>query len=129
MNYLWDTNIAIYYLQQQFPLPVEKFIDEVLLTNQPVFSVITEIELLCWNAKAEDDMRVIRDFIKEATILELDNPVKNKTIELRKTLGIKLPDAVIAATALVYDLTLLTRNTRDFVKDVSLKVINPFELK
>lgn len=46
INYLWDTNTVIYYLQQQFPLSAEKFIDDMLLTEQPVISAITEIELL-----------------------------------------------------------------------------------
>ena len=35
VKYLWDTNIAIYYLQQQFPPNAEKFIDELLTTEQP----------------------------------------------------------------------------------------------
>jgi hypothetical protein len=47
MKYLWDTNIAIYYLQQQFPPQAEQFIDQLLLKSRPVISAITEIELLC----------------------------------------------------------------------------------
>lgn len=46
MKYLWDTNIAIYYLQQQFSSEAEKFIDDLLRDHQPAFSVISEIELL-----------------------------------------------------------------------------------
>jgi len=49
MKYLWDTNTAIYYLQQQFPSGAERFIDDLLKDGQPVISAITEIELLCWN--------------------------------------------------------------------------------
>lgn len=48
IKYLWDTNTAIYYLQQQFPPGAEKFIDDLLMDEQPVISAITEIELLCW---------------------------------------------------------------------------------
>ncbi len=47
MNYLWDTNTAIYYLQQQFPANAEKYIDGLLITNRVSISSITEIELLC----------------------------------------------------------------------------------
>ena len=39
---------------------------------------------------------------------------------------IKLPDAIIAATALVYDLTLISRNVSDFKNIEGLKVLNPF---
>ena len=43
-----------------------------------------------------------------------DKAVTDKVIELRQTTAIKLPDAIIAATALVHDLTLWTHNTDDF---------------
>lgn len=128
MKYLWDTNIVIYYLQQQFPNPAEKFIDEVLKENQPVLSAITEIELLCWKTNEEKDIEIVRNFLNDSLILELDQAIKLKTAELRKAFGIKLPDAIIAATASVYDLVLLTRNTRDFKRDSSIKLLNPFEI-
>lgn len=41
---------------------------------------------------------------------------------------IDLSDAIIAATALVYDLTLITRNINDFTKISNLRVINPYDL-
>ncbi|HAL83190.1 MAG TPA: hypothetical protein DCO83_13965 [Mucilaginibacter sp.] len=47
------------------------------------------------------------------------------TIELRKKYKIKLPDALIAATALHYRLILITRNISDFNKIAGLKIINP----
>lgn len=49
------------------------------------------------------------------------------TIEIRKKYKIKLPDAIIAGTALTYSLTLVTRNTKDFDKIEGLSVINPHE--
>ena len=57
----------------------------------------------------------------------MDNNVVNQTISLRKSRKIKLGDAIIAATALVYSLTLVTRNVDDFKKIVSLKILNPWE--
>lgn len=50
IKHLWDTNTAIYYLQQQFPPGAEKFMDDLLKDQQPVISAITQIELLCWKA-------------------------------------------------------------------------------
>ncbi|MBS1751893.1 MAG: hypothetical protein JST63_18485 [Bacteroidetes bacterium] len=46
---------------------------------------------------------------------------------MRKTYNIKLPDAIIAATALSYELILITRNTIDFKNINNLKLINPWE--
>ena len=58
----------------------------------------------------------------------MENDIKLKTGEIRKKNKIKLPDAIIAATALVNDLTLLSRNTKDFIKIKDLKLIDPHKL-
>lgn len=47
---------------------------------------------------------VLRDFIDESCVFELEKDIKLKTPELRKNARIKLPDAIIAATALVHGL-------------------------
>ena len=128
MNYLWDTNTAIQYLQQQFSPVAEKFIDELVTSNQPVISAITEIELLCWKSATEKDVALLRNFINDVLVIELEQDIKLKTVELRKAHTIKLPDAIIAATALVYNLILITRNTTDFKNIQGLQLINPFAL-
>lgn len=127
VNYLWDTSIAIYYLQRQFTPTAEKFIDEILKNNQPSVSVVTEIELLSWRTTNDRDVVILKNFLSDSLIFDLTPAIKNRTAELRKTLSIKLPDSIIAATALVEDLTLITRNTQDFKKCSGLKVVNPFE--
>lgn len=63
IKYIWDTNTAIYYLQQQFPSKAEEFIDDSLKESQPCISAITEIELLCWKTGINKDMEVISNFI------------------------------------------------------------------
>ncbi len=128
LRYLWDTNTAIYYLQQQFPESAEKFIDNLLKEEQPAISSITEIELLCWRTATEKDLDLLRNFITDVLVIELEQPIKFKAAELRKAYRIKLPDAIIAATAIIYDLTLLTRNIEDFKNIPGLKVINPWEI-
>ena len=120
---------AIYYLQQQFSPAAEKFIDQLLLETQPVISAITEIELLCWRTATEKDIEVLHGFINDTLVIELERPIKLKTADIRKKLRIKLPDAIIAATALIYDLTLVTRNVDDFKNIDGLKIVNPYELR
>jgi len=127
IKYLWDTNTVIYYLQQQFPPQAEKFIDGILIDSNPAMSVITEIELLCWKAATDKDLEVLRDFINNALVFGQENDIKLKTVDIRKAYGIKLPDAIIAATALNYGLTLITRNTKDFKGVERLKRVNPFD--
>jgi predicted nucleic acid-binding protein len=105
-----------------------KNIDSILQTNIPVISAITEIELLCWKTASENDLKVLNNFIQDATVIELEQEIKSKTAEIRKANKIKLPDSIIAATAIVYNLTIITRNTADFKNIDGLITINPFEM-
>ena len=57
ITYLWDTNTVIYFLQNQFPPNAERFMEEAIATSTPAFSVITEIELLCWKTEDEEDLK------------------------------------------------------------------------
>lgn len=128
IKYLWDTNTAIYYLQEQFPPNAEKFMDSLLQNGQPVISAITEIELLCWKTATEKDIIVLQNFINDALVIELEHSIKLKTAEIRKSYKIKLPDGIIASTALVYNLNLVTRNLDDFKNIDGIKLINPWEI-
>jgi predicted nucleic acid-binding protein len=67
-------------------------------------------------------------FIGLANIIYVDDVIANKTIELRKIYKIKLYDALIAATALVYNFVLISRNIADFKKTDGLNVIDPYTL-
>ena len=128
LTYLWDTNTVIYYLQQQLPPGAEKFIDSTLTESPPAISVITEMELLCWKTSTEKDLEVLNNFISETFVIELDREIKLKTAELRKAYRIKLPDAIIAATALVNKQILISRNISDFKEINGLSVVNPWEM-
>ncbi len=127
LKYLWDTNTAIYFLQQQFPPKAEKFIDQTLEYSRPAISVITEIELLCWKTSSQKDLEVLHNFINDTLVLELTKDIKLGTAEIRKNFKVKLPDAIIAATSLAFNLTLITRNISDFKNIDGLKVVNPYE--
>jgi hypothetical protein len=71
-------------------------------------------------------MQQIEAFVEDSTVLALDDRIVNKAIEIRRGLKIKLPDAVIAATAIVHDFTLLSRNDADFRQVPGLKYLNLF---
>ncbi len=128
IKYLWDSNIAIYYLQQQFPVKAEILVDNLVKESPVAISAITEIELLCWKAATDDDLKVLNDFISDCFVFELEQTIKLKTAEIRKIYNIKLPDAIIAATAIVYELVLITRNEKDFLQIEGLNIVNPFSV-
>jgi predicted nucleic acid-binding protein len=128
VSYLWDTNTAIYYLQQQFSEKGEQFMDDILLQSRPAISAITEIELLCWKSASANDLLVLKSFVADSLVFELDQEIKDKTVEIRKASNIKLPDAIITATAVANNLVLLSRNSKDFLKVSEVQLINPFEV-
>ncbi|NJM24933.1 MAG: type II toxin-antitoxin system VapC family toxin [Bacteroidia bacterium] len=101
-------------MQQLFPPSAERFIDRLLIDGFPCISVITEIELLCWKTATERDVDIIHNFVSDAIVIELERSIKLKTADIRKAHKAKLPDAIIAATAIIYNCTLVTRNTKDF---------------
>ncbi|REA56715.1 type II toxin-antitoxin system VapC family toxin [Dyadobacter luteus] len=128
IKYLWDTNTSIYYLQQQFPLHSEKLIDNIVGNYKIAISAITEIELYCWKYATPEDLIILHEFVKDSVVIELEKEIKFKTAELRKAYKIKLPDAIIAATSIVYNLILITRNVKDFSEISELKILNPYEV-
>ena len=126
-NCLVDTNTAIEYIGEVLPQKVLNQIDKII-NGIFYISIINKIELLGFAGITPDEERKFQDIIDAATLLNLTDDVVNKTIELRKANKIKLPDAIIAATALINNLTLISRNTADFKNIIGLVVVNPWEL-
>jgi len=123
-KYLIDTNTVIDYLDNKFPVNAADMLD----VEELDISVITRMELLAWRNAEPEQIFILNQFINSVVIWGLDEPVILKGIEIRKEYSIKLPDAIIAATAMVYDLSLVTRNIDDFKNIKGLKLINPWKL-
>jgi predicted nucleic acid-binding protein len=122
-RYLIDTNVIIEYLGGLLPktafLLISKIIDEEFN-----ISVVNKIEVLGHVSAGEK----IVNFIDLANIYYLSEDVVDQTIKLRKLYKIKLPDAIIAATAIVNNLIVVTRNIKDFEIISELKVVNPYNI-
>ncbi len=111
---LLDTNVIIDFMAGRLPDRGLKFVSEII-DERPQISIITKIELLGYNAP-EDEFLVLNDFVRESIVHPLNDEIATTCIELRKISKIKLPDAIIAATALHHSLNLLTRNVDDIKK-------------
>jgi predicted nucleic acid-binding protein len=97
-----------------------------IVSNIPNISVISQIEVLRFNDIPENES-VLEEFINMSKIYPLSNNVVERTIKLCKQIKIKLPDAIIAATALIEGFTLVTRNINDFMKISALILLNPWD--
>lgn len=122
---IFDTNIIIYHLNAQGG---EDFLSRFLaaLKAGAGISVITRIEVLGWRGHNEATLAEAAGLLDLCAEYPLSEIVIQSCIRLRQSHSIKLPDAVIAATALVQNLPIMTRNTADFEKIPGLSLINPF---
>lgn len=126
-KYLTDTNVAIDYIGEVLPEKVLSSLDNIF-DNTFYISVINKIELLGFSDITKKEELKFQELINAANILELDEVVVKKTIEIRKHYKIKLPDAIIAATSMVYELTLISRNISDFKNIDGLHLISPLDI-
>ncbi len=82
------------------------------------------METLGFNFKNEKAQTSAQSFITECNVIGISDEVVNATIQIRKIKKIKLPDAIIAATAMAYSLQLITQNTADFNNIDGLQLID-----
>ena len=125
-RYLIDTNALSDYFAGALPEVGLRFMDGVI-DAVPNLSIITQIELLCWNTNAHVEQQV-QDFITDSVILDISPDVIRYCVTIRKRKKIKTPDAIIAATALANNFTLITRNTKDFKTIHDIKLLDPHEV-
>lgn len=100
---------------------------DLIIDGTPNLSIITKIELLSWQTE-KNIMSSIEYLINESLIINLSDEIVYHCVAIRKKKKIKTPDAIIAATALTNNYTLITSNTKDFNNIKSLKLINPFDI-
>jgi hypothetical protein len=124
-KYLIDTNIAIHFLNGDLPENALKVV-EPAMTSECNLSVISRIEVLAWQFPDEDKLRQAEKFLFASKVYRMTDDIADQAIIVRRACRVKLPDAIIAATAIVHNMTLLSRNESDFSKIPGLNYINPF---
>jgi len=120
---LVDTNILIYLSKKT--LDIEKVASpDVTL----YISVITYMEVLGYKFENNFEKQKIERLCKLFPIIHLNTEIVEKVISIRQQHKIKLPDAIILATAIISKMELITANVPDFVNiDYSLKIYNPMD--
>lgn len=119
---LLDSNIIIYAAK-----PEHHALRRLIAAEVPAVSTISYVEVLGFHRLSELDRRYFEDFFIAAPLLRISAQILERAIELRQRRKMSLGDSLIAATALVHGLELLTANTSDFEWVAGLRLTNPLE--
>jgi len=134
-RYLLDTNIIIY--NKKGLTPVVEFLTK--LEQNPeveiIYSTIVEAELFSYHNLTEQDKQDFEDALGIGEIVEVNSKIARKAGDLRNISRniykkkLKLPDAIVASTAIEYSAILVTRNENDFchLLEHGLSLYNPFK--
>ena len=126
-RYLLDSNTVIDYIGGLYSVKTKQWLDQ-LIDEEINVSVITKIEVLSFDPDKDDNYPILVEFFETSNIFELSDEIVNKAILIRQKQKIKLPDAIIASTALVNGMILVTRNTKDFKNIPDLETVNPYDI-
>lgn len=108
MNAVVDTNILVDYLNGS-----DDARRELASFDAVYISLISWMEILVGAAEGEEESEV-REFLRRFRVHPVDEGVAERAVEIRRREKIRIPDAIIWATAQHLGLLLVTRNTRDF---------------
>ena len=117
---LIDSNIIIYATQ-----PEHAELREFIATYAPVVSAASYVEVLGYHKLSESEAALLRQFFSVTTMLPIDQDVLDQAVHLRRQHKMSLGDALIAATAMVHRLPLVTHNVADFDWIDGLAVLDP----
>ena len=117
---LLDTNILIDVLRGQEP--ALRWLEQ---QPQSAISVVTWIEVLVGSRDGEAER--LEPWLESFPRIALDQAIARETVQIRQRHGLKVPDAIILATATCHGLTLATLNSRDFPLSLG-GVVHPYSL-
>ncbi len=117
---LFDTNILIDYLNG-----VEDAAKEIGRYREKAISLITWMEVM--TGATDQDEPVIKGFLAQFDLLPIDDTVAAEAVAIRRTRRIKLPDAIVLASARITHRLLITRNTKDFPAGADIDVRMPYQ--
>jgi predicted nucleic acid-binding protein len=123
MKYLVDSNIFIYHLNGE--ARATKFLINNI--NECALSWITYIEVLSFSFTIEQKKNV-KAFLEKFIIMDITGNIAKQAVENRNNKKIKIADNIIASTAQVNDLVLVTRNVSDF-RSIDISILEIFENK
>lgn len=122
MAYTLDTNAILYYLKDDSN--AVSLLREIFAHETPIYvSAITELELFAYSSLSAQEEALIEEILTTISVIPVDSHIARLASLVRRQYRLKVPDSVIAATAMFTGRTLVTRNTRDFKTITTLSLL------
>jgi len=122
MKIILDSNIIIYMAIDKNSFFKKRFIKDKIFV-----SAATKIEVLGYHRLTSEDKFYFELFFNKTEVIQVKNDVVERAIKLKQHQKMSLGDALIAATAILNNMPLVTKNSDDFENIENLEVINPFD--
>ncbi|MEL7036234.1 MAG: type II toxin-antitoxin system VapC family toxin [Cyanobacteria bacterium J06592_8] len=119
---LLDSNIIIYAAQ-----PENVDLRQFIASHSPAVSALSYVEVLGYHQLTEGERLYFEVFFQSTQVIPITPAILQQAVALRQTRKMSLGDSIIASTALVHNLTLVTRNVEDFQWINQLNLVNPFD--
>jgi predicted nucleic acid-binding protein len=117
-----DSNIVIYAFQPKYR---ESNLESFLLQGEFSVSNVTRLEVMGYWRNSDAEFKRFELFFEATNVIAISSEIIDRAIQLRRRRSMGLADAMIAATALIHQLPLVTHNTRDFQWIAELELIDP----
>lgn len=121
---LIDSNIIIYAAK-----PEHSALRDFIAARAPAVSAVSYVEVLGYHKLTEIERKCFADFFAASEVLPISDEIIRQAVKLRQTKKMSLGDVFVAGTALAHNLTLVTRNTKDFDWIKNLRLHNPFDFE
>jgi len=108
LKLLLDTNVIIDFLKQN---SAAVDLSSLFLQHECFTSVIVKLELLKYPDITPDEEHTVLEFLRLVPVISLNETIENETIALSRATKLKLPDAIIGATAIAYGAEVVTRDS------------------
>lgn len=126
MRCVLDTNVWIEAVAGR--AHAMKAVEVAAVSEWSSYSAITRLEVFCFPDLTSNDEEAFQRVMDEFIELPVTGGVIDEAIRIRKVSRVKVPDAIIAATAILSDATLVTSNTADFQRIPGLRLAHPASL-
>mgnify|MGYP001194029163 FL=1 len=119
----FDSSALILFLNDALPSEAVELLDRCLHCGSALISAVVRAEVLAWPNHSEMSLGAAVALLDACQLVAVDAAVADEGARIRRETGLKLPDAIIAATAMLQGATLVTANAKDFRRVTGLTII------